>query len=109
MKNLRDKHLVHDENSWTQCETGAIVGGPDAQDKIVKVVSLAMQAKTLDQANYSNLHLLLTTARDWVRAEYDRIATDLSRQLEAKPYDELVDSPGMTCDRPGLLDPGVTR
>jgi hypothetical protein len=62
MKALRDKHLVHDENTFALCEPAAILNPLGIDSKIAKVICLGSRAVTLDQANFSNLHLLLSKA-----------------------------------------------
>lgn len=59
---LRDKHLVHDENSYTQCYPGTILNKKGCDHQIAKIICVAFVSVTLDQAGYSNL-CLLTTSR----------------------------------------------
>lgn len=37
---LRNRHVVHDENSYMQCVTGAVVNRVDAEVKIAKILTL---------------------------------------------------------------------
>lgn len=89
-KNLRDKHFIHDENSYAQCISGAILNNGKKAFKIEKIVCFSAIAETLEQENYSNLHLLLQTARDWVIREFDTLCEALTKEMEALPYQDLI-------------------
>ena len=101
---LRNKHLVHDENSYAQCLPGAVLNKKDMDHKIAKIVCLSVIGDTLSQDNYSNLHLLVTRAREWVVAQFDELCAVLTSELEAKPYDELFALDGITYTPPGADD-----
>jgi hypothetical protein len=81
-KNLRNKHLVHDENAYAQAVPGAILNQRDAPYKIEKIVCLSAIAETLVQSNYSNLHLLIDLAARWLRGQFDQLCEALTADLE---------------------------
>ena len=99
---LRNKHLVHDENSYAQCLPGAILNKKDVDHKIAKIVCLSLIGDTLAQENYSNLHMLLTQAREWVVDQFDKLCNVLTAEFEAEGYDALVERQGITYSRPGV-------
>jgi len=101
-KELRHKHIVHDENSYAQSIPGAILNGRHKAYKIEKIVCLSAIAETLSQENYNNLSLLIETAKQWVVGEFDMICGNLTKELEAKPYDELMHREAITYTAPGL-------
>ena len=101
-KELRHKHIIHDENSYAQSIPGAILNGRDKTYKIEKIVCLSAIAETLGQENYNNLSLLIKTAKQWVIGEFDKICENLTQELEAKPYDELINRKAITYTAPGL-------
>lgn len=101
---LRNKHLVHDENSYAQCLPGAVLNKKDMDHKIAKIVCLSITGDTLSQDNYSNLHLLVTRAREWVVAQFDELCAELTSELEPQPYDELFALDGITYTWPGADD-----
>lgn len=103
-KSLRNKHLVHDENSYAQCLPGAVLNKKDMDHKIAKIVCLSITGDTLSQDNYSNLHLLVTRAREWVVAQFDELCAVLTSELEPQPYDELFALDGITYTWPGADD-----
>ena len=89
LKALRDKHLVHDENSYAQSIPAAVLNREGKPPKIAKIVCLNIFAKTLDQNNYNNLHLLIEKAKSWMIAEFDEHCNRLAQKLEAESYESL--------------------
>jgi len=53
-KNLRNKHLVHDENSFAQSLTGAIINSSSSKRKVAKIVNSVVKSQTLSLGNYNN-------------------------------------------------------
>lgn len=88
-KALRDKHLVHDENAYSQCHPGAVLNMPNSECKIAKIMCTHFVGFTLDEASYSNLHLLVSDALKWVVTEFDNLCEVLTGELEAEPYEKL--------------------
>ena len=91
---LRNKHVVHDENSYAQCISGAALNKEELDHKIAKIVCFSATADTLDQASYSNLHLLCTRARAWVVKQFDALCDEFTAELEKEPYEDLVGREG---------------
>jgi hypothetical protein len=88
-KELRNKHLVHDENSYAQSIPGAILNKGDKDYKIEKIMCFSAIAGTQAQENYGNLKLLIQKARAWVTDEFDRLCGTLTKELEKEPYEKL--------------------
>ena len=101
---LRNKHLVHDENSYAQCLPGAVLNKKGMDHNIAKIVCLSAVGDTLNQENYSNLHLLVTRTREWVVAQFDELCDVLTSELEPKSYDELFALDGITYTAPSADD-----
>ncbi len=103
-ESLRNKHLVHDENSYAQCLPGAVLNKKGMPRKIGKIVCLSVVGDTLGQENYNNLHLLVTRAREWVVARFDELCDVVTSELEPKSHDELFAMDGITYTAPGADD-----
>jgi hypothetical protein len=101
---LRNKNLVHDENSYTQCLPGAILNKKGMEHKIAKIVCLSLVGDTLGQENYQNLHLLATRAREWVIAQFDELCNVITSELEPRDYEELLAMEGITYTAPSPND-----
>ncbi len=108
-KNLRDRHFVHDENSYAQAIPGAVIDKPGMDRKIAKIVCLAVVGDTLNQEDYASLHLLITHAQEWVVLQFDQLAERLTAELEAMSHDELMAMESVTYRAPAVADIGKTR
>ncbi len=101
-KNLRNKHYVHDENSFTQSIPGAILNKRDKPHKIEKIVCFNATGLTLNQVNYSNLHQLIQEVKQWAEKEYDNLCDIFTKELESRSYEELDSLESMTYTAPKL-------
>lgn len=99
LKALRDKHLVHDVNGYAQVTTGAVIAAPGKGYKIEKIVSVTSHAVSLD-VNFSNCSLLVRDALEWVRRRYDRLCDEMTPELEALSYEDLLASPPISMASP---------
>ena len=108
-RNLRNKHIAHDENAYSQCIPGAVLNGPKAQYKIAKIVCFSAVAETLDQVNYSNLHKMVTETLSHINALFEGLCSDLTAELEARSYGELDSIEEMTYSKPELGEIGESR
>jgi hypothetical protein len=108
-ESLRNKHLVHDENSFAQCLPGAVLNKNGMEYKIAKIVCLSVIGDTLNQDDYSHLHLLATRARQWVATQFDELCNLLTKELEPKSYDDLFAMEGITYTAPAADDVHKSR
>jgi len=108
-KNLRDKHMVHDENAYSQSIPAAVLNGGNKTYKIEKIVSLAIHGETLEQANYANLKLLIQWALKWVASEFDTCCELVTKELEAVPYEKLLKREEVTVRVPTVEEISVNR
>jgi hypothetical protein len=99
-KSLRNKFLIHNENSYAQCIPGAVLNKRHHPYKIEKIVCLNALADTLNETNYSNLNLLIQKAKLWVVHEFDKLCDILTKELEAEPYDDLLSRESITYRAP---------
>ena len=88
-KAIRNKHLVHDENSYAQSLPFAVLNNGKKIYKVEKIVCMGAWVRTLEQANYSNLNMLLSKILSWVISEFDTLAEKITSDLEAKSFEEL--------------------
>ncbi len=106
---LRDKHLVHDENSYALCFPAAVLNRGDKNYKIEKVLCLAGFIQTLNQEHWNNLKLLADKAHAWVVSEFDSVCDRFTKDLERKTYADLLARDGMTVRVPSLDEVSRTR
>jgi hypothetical protein len=108
-QHLRDKHVVHDENSYSQSIPGAILNRGDKPYKIEKILCFSAHLQTLEQNNYSNLKLLIQKALDWVNVEFDKCCDIITNDLEAIAYDDLLNKPDLIYQAPEVNRVGENR
>jgi hypothetical protein len=99
-KHLRNKHFVHDENSYAQSLPGAILNDGTKTYKIEKIVCFAAFAETFGQGNYGNLKLLIQKSRSWTVAEFDDLCDTLTTELERESYESLCQKESLTFRAP---------
>lgn len=95
-KSLRDKHLVHDENSYAQSIPGAVLNNGSKDYKIEKIVCFSASSVTLEQGSYGNLKLLIGRSQFWVTREFDQLCEKLTEALEKETYTTLLASADLT-------------
>ncbi len=101
---LRNKHLVHDENSLAQCLPGAVLNKNGMDHKIAKIVCMEVIADTLEQSNYNNLHNLITLAKQWAITQFDRLTNEVTRKLELEKYETLLAREGIVYTAPKVAE-----
>lgn len=106
---MRDKHVAHDENAYAQCTPGAVINKPDKPHKVEKILCTSMFVQTLDQINFGNLVLLVQKAHAWVVLHFDNLCALLTKELEALPYDALLQRPAVTQRVPTPADVNKAR
>lgn len=92
-KVVRDKHLVHDENAYTQSHPGAIINKVGNAKTVEMVVCLNLAVQIVQQESFENLNRLVDTALKWVVKEYDDLAERLRSDLDKRPHAELLALP----------------
>ena len=106
---LRSKHLVHDENSYTQCIPGAVLNKEESEYKIAKIVCFSATAETLDEDGYSNLYLLCDRARLCVQKQFDALSDELTAALGEQAYSDLHRRKGIVYRKPKVEEIRIRR
>jgi hypothetical protein len=101
-KLIRNKHLVHDENSYAQSLIGAVLNDGRKTYKVEQILASNLFAATLDPAQYSIFRIQVQRARAWVDREFDVLCEQIKLDLEAKPYQDLLATPQLTATVPKL-------
>jgi hypothetical protein len=108
-RDLRNKHLVHDENSYAQSIAAAVLNKGDKNYKIEKIVCISTIADVLGQENWANLKLLIDTTYSWVVAEFDSLTALITKDLEAQTYEVLSQMEGVEYHVPTVDEMGIRR
>lgn len=91
--NLRNKHLIHDENAWTQATPMAVLADRNKEKKIEEVVCTNITAVTREAINFQNLNSLITLALPWVESRIDELCEKIKVALETHEYEVLLAQP----------------
>lgn len=108
-KNLRNKHIIHDENSYSQSLVGAIINNEKCITKVAKIINNTVTANTLELSNYHNLNLLVIKARKWVVEQFDVIANQILIELEKLNHAELIKREELILRVPEISEIGESR
>ncbi len=108
-KKLRNKHLIHDENSYSQCKVGAILNNGNKSHKVEKIVCISAIAGTLEQNAYNSLFLLINKALDWIAVQFDENCKKLTLELEGESYKNLISRDSLSYSVPTIEEIGCER
>jgi hypothetical protein len=111
-RNVRNKQLVHDENSSTQSFTVAVLNNGSKAHKIEAVRALAMSFQLLGpegQQNYESFYQVVVRVQEWVTREFDKLQAKIHADLEKLSYAELDGMPPVVGHVPTLAEAGRKR
>jgi hypothetical protein len=93
---LRNKHLVHDENSYAQTSVGAVIAPSGRDCKVEEVVCTQIIGVILTSENLNNLTALIDEVLGKVESRFDQLVAKIKKELEAESYETLLSQPDMT-------------
>jgi hypothetical protein len=111
-RNVRNKQLVHDENSSTQSFTVAILNDGTKPHKVEAVRAMAMTFQLLGpegQQNYESFYQIVVRVQEWVTREFDKLQAKIYADLEKLSYAELDGMPSVLGYVPTLAEVGQKR
>lgn len=90
IKNLRNKHIAHDENAYLQCLMGIALNDGNKKHKIERIICTTFRANSLDDGPYGNLMMLVKKTIDFIEVEFEKCCQNLTDTLEKETYDKLL-------------------
>lgn len=91
LETLRNKTLVHDQNSFMQGKLGIpIACPPNARPRMGPLSFFGFIATTLDDEHVSNLTLLTQCAINWIEAEYAEMERILTNELKEEKGETIL-------------------
>lgn len=108
-KNLRNKHIAHDDNAYLQALTGLALNDGSKNYKIEKVLCFSLKSNTVENDNYGNLLLLINRAKDYVDSRFYKLCDEITANLESMSYAELLALGELTFKAPELHELSKTR
>lgn len=107
---LRDKHIAHDDNPYSQAMPIVWIGPRGGGRKVLEVAGLGMTANmSTSGESLDNLARLIRDALSWVDAQRSKVIAALERELEATDYEKLLALPEPKLAPPNQSDVAVTR
>jgi hypothetical protein len=88
-KNLRNKHLIHDENSSSQVSVIAVLNDGSKPFKIEGVRAMTMRFDDLSAQTVVNLKGVVNWTIDFVRRDFDTLLAKIHAELALKSLKEL--------------------
>jgi hypothetical protein len=89
-RDLRRKHVVHDENPYLQSVPMAVISPLGQTPKVQDIVVMTVASETLTEGHLGNLDLLIGRALHWVREEFDRLRQRVHRMTDELDHAELL-------------------
>lgn len=106
---LRNKHVVHDENSYTQVQTVLVLNPKDDQKHVADILSIVFNADTANAEHIRSFSPLISTAFSWVENQHNSLIAQLVTSYEGKVYSELEALPEPTLTVPTSNEVGRKR
>ena len=108
-RNLRDKHLIHDEDPYSQSFCGVVLNARDAESPVADIISLTMNPGPVDDDSIGSFSHIVGLALAWVEATHDELHTRLRKMYEDWTYEDLLALPMISYTVPTSDEVGVTR
>lgn len=94
-RQLRNNHIVHDVNAYSQTMTGVAINREGMDYKVADVLSARVTVQTAAQQNATCLGQLVQHALNWVTAERDALYDQLGSEYEKLTYAALAALPSV--------------
>jgi hypothetical protein len=108
-QHLRDKHVIHDENAYSQSFTAVAVNPKEAPFKVADVISMVINASTIDDQHIESLSRLANHTLRWVEQKRDELHNLLGSRYERETYDFLMSLPDVKYQVPTAKQVSTAR
>jgi len=98
--NIRNKHIIHDENPYSQSLVAVALMKSEAPYKVADILSLVFNAFLVENEHLRSFSRLVKFTLDWVRAQRDELHNILGKKYEQVPYEEILALPDVTYRAP---------
>lgn len=107
--NIRNKHIVHDENPYSQSFAAVVLMKREAPYKVADILSIVFSAFLVDNDHFTSFLQLVNFTLDWVTTKLDELHNLLGKKYEQISYDELLSLPDVTYTAPMASEAKITR
>ncbi len=97
-ESMRNKTIVHDENGYNHCDIGLVINDGTKPYSIEKIVTPSFTAIALNQENYANLNQIIEDSLEWIKENYDKLASVITDHYEKLGRETLLKYPPMRSD-----------
>lgn len=104
LKALRNKHVVHDENAWSQAIVAAVINRAGSDVKVARVAMVSIRGRSLTQETANGLRLLVNCALAYAERTLDQLCDEETAELERLERAELLALPAPTFTAPAADD-----
>ena len=108
-KAQRNKHMIHDENSYSQVSIIAVLNDGSHDKKTEGIRAMTLRFSDLNAQAHFNFSALLRWIQDWTAREVDEVTERIRVALEAKPMDALKRMPAPKHRAPTVEDASKAR
>lgn len=108
-KNLRNKHIAHDDNAYLQALTGLALNDGSKAYKIERVLCFTILSNTMENGNYGNLLLLINKTKEYVDENFHILCDEITAKLDQRSYRDLLSFGGLEFKAPEFEELGKTR
>jgi len=106
---LRKKHIVHDENLFSQAFTDVVLRRRTARPKVEGILSMAFNKVTIDDDDLLQFTGLVELTIAWVDAKRHELSNNLMKKYEEWEYDDLIALPDIPFTVPSRDQVMITR
>lgn len=108
-KDLRDKHLIHDENPYSQGAVALVINPIENPHKVADVLSMSFHSFTADESHVDSFSPLVEVASGWVWQKMDRLHSKIAQEFELISHPELMALPDVQYSPPTADSAGSSR
>lgn len=101
---LRNKHIVHDENPFEQCVVFASLNHSGEPKKINRVGAQLINYGKVDEELVRNLIPLIGKSIDWVKRKMNDVGGIVEAEMESKLWEWLINQPEPVQEAPKQED-----
>jgi len=109
MKSLRNKHIVHDENTYKLFMVGAAINDGSKEHRVEKMLAMVHTYEVLSSESLHSFRFLVKYALKWITRQFDQCAELITAELERLPYNDLATRPSVTFQTPTVADVNKSR
>ena len=106
---LRDKHIIHDENPYSQAVVAVAINPSEAPDLLKGVGAMTIPLYIINENNVKRLSELIDSTYAWVLERQAELVKLLTETYSQRTRDQLLALPDLTVNKPEDDDVYLSR